>query len=143
MTCAGALLAVGAIVASGIDEPSAPTRAATAPPAARSASIALFVAVREGTAGLAGPAAASVETASSDQPQVVGPDGIRLAVPAGVSSDLRVLVAGATCRVTLGPTMGGRAVMVVVDRAPAGAGCTARLLGPAAVPGEGRRPART
>jgi len=132
MTCAGALLAAGAFTAGGTDEPRAPARAAAAPPIARSASIALFVTVRDGPADLPGPTSASVEMALSDQPQVVGPDGIRLAVPAGVSSDVRVLVAGATCRVTLGPKMAGRAVMVVVDRAAAGASCAARLLGPAA-----------
>jgi hypothetical protein len=141
MTCAGALLAACAFMAGGTHETRAPTRAGVGP-VARSASIALFVAVREGPADAPGPTSASVETASSDQPQVVGPDGIRLAVPAGVPSDVRVLVAGAKCRVTLGPKMAGRAVMVVVDRAAPGASCAARLLGPAAVAGEASLAAR-
>jgi len=129
---AGLLLAAGALAATKSADTPVPVRLSATSAAPRWTSIALFVSVRDINGDLLGKPTASVETPGSDQPQVVGPDGIRLSVPAGVPSDLRVLVPGSACKVTLGPKMAGRAVLVVVDRQDGGTACTASDVGASA-----------
>jgi hypothetical protein len=127
--CAGLLLAAGALAATKSADTPVPVRLSSTTAAPRWTSIALFVSVRDINGDMLGKPTASVETPGSDQPQVVGPDGIRLSVPAGVPSDLRVLVPGSACKVTLGPKMAGRAVLVVVDRQDGGTACSASDVG--------------
>ena len=129
VACAGLLLAASALAATKSADVPRTVRTSATPMAPRWTSIALFVSVRDNNGDMLGKPTASVETPGSDQPQVVGPDGIRLSVPAGVASDLRVLVPGSACKVTLGPKMAGRSVLVVVDRQDGGTTCTASDLG--------------
>ena len=129
VACAGLLLAASALAATKSADVPAPVRMSATSVTSRWTSIALFVSVRDINGDLLGKPTASVETPGSDQPQVVGPDGIRLSVPAGVPSDLRVLVPGSACKVTLGPKMAGRSVLVVVDRQDGGTACAASDLG--------------
>lgn len=146
MTCAGLLLAAGALAAtesaeSTLADAPVPTAAAAASRAAKSATVTLFVTVRDAKGKVVAKPSASVEAANSDQPQAVGPNGAKVSLPAGASSDVVVLIPSTNCKVTLSPKMAGRNVMIVVDRLDSGTQCTASEMnapsGAASAPGGG------
>jgi len=118
VACAGLLLAVGALAAAeSVDVPAAPAPAA----AAAKPTATVFVTVRDAHGKVVANPAASVEAASADQPQSVGPHGVKVGVP----GDVMVFVPGTMCKVTLGAKMAARGVMITVDRLESGTHCAA------------------
>jgi len=130
VACAGLLLAAGALAASesadapGV-EPPAPAPPAPAAKVAKTASVTVFVTVRDAKGKVVAKPSASVEPASSDQPQAVGPGGVKLAISTTAPTDVLVLIPSTRCKVTLGPKMAGRGVMIAVDRLDSGTQCSA------------------
>lgn len=119
VACASLLLAAGALAAGeSVDVPAvlAPVAAAAAKQTAT-----VFVTVRDAHGKVVANPAASVEAASADQAQSVGPHGVKLGVP----GDVMVFVPGAMCKVTLSAKMAARGVMITVDRLESGTQCAA------------------
>jgi len=119
VACAGLLLAAGALTAA----ESVDVTAAAAPAAAGSSkpTAIVFLTVRDAHGKVVANAGASVEPASADQAQSVGPHGVKLSVP----GDVMVFVPGAMCKVTLTGSMAARNVMITVDRLDSGTRCAA------------------
>ena len=128
VACAGLLLAAGALAASEAVDLPGTDAAAPAPSAAkgaRMASVTVFVTVRDARGKVIAKPAASIEPAASDQPQAVGPGGVKLALSTTAPTDVLVLVPSTKCKVTLVPSMAGHGVMIVVDRLDSGTQCAA------------------
>jgi hypothetical protein len=127
VACAGLLLAAGALAAgesadvSGAEAPTPPVPGARV---ARTASVTVFVTVRDAKGKVVARPSASVEPASSDQAQAVGPGGVKLAISTTAPTDVLVLIPTTKCKVTLAPKMAGRNVMIAVDRLDSGTQCS-------------------
>jgi|GEM_PF-3095622 len=118
VACASLLLAAGALAAGESVDVSA-ALAPAAPAAKQTATV--FVTVRDAHGKVVANPAASVEAASADQAQSVGPHGVKLGVP----GDVMVFVPGTMCKVTLSARMAARGVMITVDRLESGTQCAA------------------